>query len=149
MITYRTPTDFDIPTLVSLERQLFEIDPWTRAQWKEEFAELGKSRHYIVAESDGQIVGYAGIYFVAADVPSDIFNIAVVPEYRGQGIAKYMLNEIEQWARSKGVKTSMLEVDVNNPNAIALYKGAGYKELNIRKDYYAPGVDGLVMEKAL
>jgi len=149
MITFRQPTALDVPVLVSLERTLFTLDPWTVGQFKEEIAELGKTRQYVLALNDGSIIGYAGIMVVAAGVPADLLTIAVLPDFRGQGIAQAMLAELENWAKSKGAKEVILEVDTKNESAIRLYNFAHYEQISTRANYYALGVDALIMRKEL
>jgi len=43
----------------------------------------------------------------------------------------------------------MLEVRVGNDAAQPLYTSNGFYPLNIRKDYYGPGLDARVMRKDL
>jgi len=149
MISFRQPTAIDVPVLVSLERTLFTLDPWTVGQFKEEIAELGKTRQYVIALNDGSIIGYAGIMVVAAAVPADLLTIAVLPDFRGQGIAQAMLAELENWAKSKGANEVILEVDTKNESAIRLYNFARYEQISTRANYYALGVDALIMRKEI
>ena len=41
----------------------------------------------------------------------------------------------------------MLEVRSDNAAALALYARFEFESLNIRRDYYAPGVDAIVMRQ--
>ena len=147
MITYRQPTALDLPVLTSLERTLFPDYPWSQAQFKEEIAGIGASREFLLALNDGSVIGYAGIMVVAAGVPADLLTIAVLPDFRGQGIAQSMLAALESWAQEKGATEVILEVDTKNEGAIRLYEFAGYEKISIRANYYALGVDALVMRK--
>ena len=147
MITYRQPTALDVPVLTSLERTLFPDYPWSQAQFKEEIAGIGTSREFLLALNDGSVVGYAGIMVVAAGVPADLLTIAVLPDFRGQGIAQSMLAALESWAQEKGATEVILEVDTKNEGAIRLYEFAGYEKISTRANYYALGVDALVMRK--
>ena len=149
MITFRQPIGLDVPVLVSLERTLFELDPWTPGQFKEEITEIGKSRQYILAINDGSIIGYAGMMFVAAGSPADLLTIAILPDFRGQGLAQAMLAELESWAKAKGAPEVILEVDTKNERAIRLYEFARYEKISTRANYYALGVDALIMRKEL
>ena len=149
MITYRQPTALDVPVLTSLERTLFPDYPWSQAQFKEEIAGIGTSRQFCLAISEGSVVGYAGIMVVAPGVPADLLTIAVLPDFRGQGIAQSMLVELESWAKEVGATEVILEVDTKNESAIRLYEFAGYEKVSTRANYYALGVDALVMRKEL
>ena len=147
MITYRQPTALDLPVLTSLERTLFPDYPWSQAQFKEEIAGIGTSREFLLALNEGSVIGYAGIMVVAAGVPADLLTIAVLPDFRGQGIAQSMLATLESWAQEKGATEVILEVDTKNEGAIRLYEFAGYEKISTRANYYALGVDALVMRK--
>lgn len=149
MITYRTPTLFDVPILVSLERSIFKIDPWSSNQFKEEIGEIGKSRYYVIAESDGEIVGWGGIMFISAGTEADILTLAVIPEFRRKGIARAILKDLMAWGMSKKVNAFMLEARLKNDEAIALYESEGFIKVSERRNYYAPGVDAVVMRKEL
>jgi ribosomal-protein-alanine N-acetyltransferase len=43
----------------------------------------------------------------------------------------------------------MLEVEISNEAAIALYQSMGYEKISIRRDYYGAGLDAHVMSKDL
>jgi ribosomal-protein-alanine N-acetyltransferase len=149
MITYRQPTILDVPVLTSLERTLFPDYPWSQAQFKEEIAGIGSTRHFVLAINDGSIIGYAGIMVVAAGVPADLLTIAILPDFRGQGLAQEMLAELENWAKAKGATEVILEVDTKNEGAIRLYNFARYEAISTRANYYGLGIDALIMRKEL
>ena len=73
----------------------------------------------------------------------EITDVLIYEEYRGKGYSKELINYI-----FKNVKYNkiILEVSVNNHIAISLYKKYGFKEINIRKNYYRDGSDALIME---
>lgn len=147
MITYRQAHAFDLPVFVSLDRELFPYSPWSASQYKEEFS--SPTRHFVVAvdESDS-IIGYAGV-FAPGGTEADILTVGVVPEHRGQGIAKILMAMITDWATAQKSTAMMLEVKVDNTDAIGLYQTLGYTQLNIRKDYFGPGLDAQVMRLEL
>ena len=147
MITYRQPIALDIPVLASYEKLLFPYSPWNTAQFKEEFAGIPATRFMSVAESDNTIIGYCGVFLPAPGVEADILTVAVLPEYRRQGIAQEFMRQIEAWARDRGATAMMLEVEQTNDSAIALYTKLGYMKISVRMDYYGPGQDAFVMRK--
>ena len=147
MITYRQPIALDIPVLASYEKLLFPYSPWNTAQFKEEFAGIPTTRYMSVAEADNKIIGYCGVFLPAPGVEADILTVAVLPEYRRQGIAKEFMRQIEKWSTERGASAMMLEVEHTNQSAIELYKGLGYSKISVRMDYYGPGQDAFVMRK--
>ena len=143
MIIYREANAFDLPVFVSLDKELFPYSPWSSSQYKEEFS--SPTRHFVVAVDDQQsIVGYAGVFAPGA-AEADILTVGVVPTHRGQGIAKALMGMITNWAKEQGSIAMMLEVKVDNAEAIGLYESLGYSKLNVRKDYFGAGLDALVM----
>jgi ribosomal-protein-alanine N-acetyltransferase len=147
MITYRVANAFDLSVFVSLDKDLFPYSPWSASQYKEEFS--SPTRHFVVAVDEAQsIVGYAGVFAPGA-AEADILTVGVVPEHRGKGIAKALMALITDWAKVQGSTAMMLEVKIDNPEAIGLYESLGYTKLNIRKDYFGAGLDAQVMRLEL
>jgi ribosomal-protein-alanine N-acetyltransferase len=147
MITYRVANAFDLPVFVSLDKDLFPYSPWSASQYKEEFS--SPTRHFVVAVDEAQsIVGYAGVFAPGA-AEADILTVGVVPEHRGKGIAKALMALITDWAKVQGSTAMMLEVKVDNVEAIGLYESLGYSKLNIRKDYFGAGLDAQIMRLEL
>jgi len=147
MATYRQPIALDIPVLASYEKLLFPYSPWNTAQFKEEFAGIPTTRFMSVAESENKIIGYCGVFLPAPGIEADILTVAVLPEYRRQGIAREFMRQIEEWSQERGASAMMLEVEQSNESAIELYKSLGYMRISVRMDYYGPGKDAFVMRK--
>ncbi len=147
MITYRQPIALDIPVLATYEKELFPYSPWSTSQFKEEFAGIPTTRYMSVAESGNKIVGYCGVFLPAPGVEADILTVAVLPDFRRQGIAREFMRQIEQWSRERGASAMMLEVEQRNSAAIELYTSLGYMKISVRMDYYGPGQDAFVMRK--
>jgi ribosomal-protein-alanine N-acetyltransferase len=147
MINYRDANSFDIPVLVSLDKDLFPYSPWSAGQYREEIS--APTRRFIVAVDEGQsLIGYAGV-FAPGGAEADVLTVGVVPIHRGQGIARELMARITQWALDQGSIAMMLEVKTDNVEAITLYETLGYAKLNVRKDYFGTGLDALVMRKEL
>ena len=147
MISFRVATPFDLPVFVSLDKELFPYSPWSASQYKEEFS--SPTRHFVVAVDEAQsIIGYAGV-FAPGGAEADVLTVGVVPNHRGRGIARHLMALISDWARNQGSTAMMLEVKVDNAEAIGLYESLGYSKLNTRKDYFGAGLDALVMRLEL
>ena len=145
-ITFRAATVMDAVPLYALEKVIYKgEDPWSLAQFKEEIA--AKDRYYIVAEAQGTVIGYAGV-MPAGDL-TDILTMTVAPEFRRRGIAREFLKRLIDWSRNKKAVAVMLEVRMNNAEAISLYEVNGFRKISERIDYYGPGKTALVMRKEL
>jgi ribosomal-protein-alanine N-acetyltransferase len=143
MTTYRQANAFDLPVFVSLDKELFPYSPWSASQYKEEFS--SPTRHFMVAVDEAQsIIGYAGV-FAPGGAEADVLTVGVIPSQRGKGIARALMALITDWAKEQGSIAMMLEVKVDNSDAIGLYESLGYSKLNVRKDYFGVGLDALVM----
>jgi [ribosomal protein S18]-alanine N-acetyltransferase len=147
MTTYRPANAFDLAVFVSLDKKLFPYAPWSASQYNEEFSSA--TRHFVVALDDEQnIIGYAGV-FAPGGAEADVLTVGVIPSHRGKGIARHLMAMITDWAKQQGSIAMMLEVKVDNLEAIGLYESLGYAKLNVRKDYFGAGLDALVMRLEL
>lgn len=145
-VTFRQMHAMDLVVVSSLEKEIYAgEDPWSLAQFKEELA--AKDRHYLVAEKEGEIVGYCGV-MLAGDV-TDILTITVSSAHRRLGIGREFLKRMIDWSRNKKVPAMMLEVRIGNEAALPLYTEYGFYPISIRRDYYGPGLDARVMKKDL
>lgn len=135
----------DIPQVVKLEKTIFP-DPWSPAAFEEQVT--GDCWGGIVAESDGEIIGYACWYTVTGE--SHLTNIAVEPKYRRKSVAKQLLDDILQVVTDNNCEYMFLEVRPSNTEAIAFYKRYQFEVMCRRPDYYRqPVEDALVMGKYL
>ena len=128
--------------IATIERLCFST-PWTEAMLEQEL--YNDTASYLVAEEDGKIVGYAGLHVVLDEGYID--NVAVLPEYRRQGLARRL---IEVYCRFGEVNLAFLtlEVRASNEAAIALYESLGFHPEGRRKDYYQkPKEDAILMTR--
>ena len=126
-----------------LEQQLFPVDAWSKEQFWSELAQ--PTRRYVVAIEGGSVLGYYGLFALAPQ--SDVQTIAVSPEAQGRGLGAQLLNSLIEEALAQGCEQVMLEVRSDNAAALALYARCEFEALNVRADYYAPGVDAVVMRQ--
>lgn len=138
---------WDINEVFVLEQQLFPHDPWTAGQFWSELARVPESRDYVVADIDGAIRGYAGLFAVAPD--ADVQTIAVDPSAQGRGIGQQLLTHLLEAAAARHCSTMLLEVRSDNEVAIRLYERNGFTRISKRRDYYGSGVDAFVMSARL
>ena len=103
-----------------------------------------QNSEFVCAKIENKVVGFAGIKIVLDT--ADIMNIAVKEDYRRQGIATLLLNNILDICNEKNIKTINLEVNEENFSAIQLYQKFGFKENGRRKKYYNNKFDAILMK---
>ncbi len=114
-------------------------DFWKPQNLKSELQNV--SSKYIVAKENGEIVGFAGIWYSVDD--AHITNIVVRKSYRNKGIGSLLLEKLIELAKTKTSLT--LEVNAKNEIAQKLYLKYGFKNLGIRKKYYDGIEDAYIM----
>ncbi len=140
--TLRAGLPYDADALAVIEQRCF-AHPWTRGSLLRDLAENPLAR-YLVAEADGAVVGYAGLWLAAGE--GNINNVAVLPEYRRRGIADSMLSSLITACEMEGAEAFTLEVRASNDAAIALYLRHGFAPEGVRKAYYEDnGEDAIIM----
>lgn len=92
-------------------------------------------------------IGCAGIKEVG-EQEMEVKRVFVLPEYRGQGISKLLMRNVEQWARELGKTALILETGKQQRAAIGLYQAIGY---SVIENYgaYAGNDNSICMKKAL
>jgi len=122
---------------------------WTRSVFESELDQVGRGgRHYVVARSDGDIVGYAGLWVVAGgSVPTEahITNIVVDEANRRRGVASALMCHLGRVARAEGATAWTLEVRATATGAHELYRRFGFAPAGVRRGYYENGTDAVVM----
>ena len=121
-----------IDGVLAVEEVTFSI-PWTRKDFEREMTENNLAIYY-VAVADGKIVGYAGMWHVITE--GHITNVAVLEDYRKQGIGDALMAQLEQVAMEKEMIGITLEVRISNAPAQHLYHKHGYRAAGLRHNYY-------------
>jgi ribosomal-protein-alanine N-acetyltransferase len=136
---------WDVPSALLLEREVFP-DPWTEGTFWSELAGVPETRHYLLAERAGRLVGYAGLF--AAGHQADVQTVAVARTEQGHGLGARLLQALLDEATRRGVGEVLLEVRADNSRAQRLYERFGFERIGVRRGYYQPGpVDGIVMRR--
>lgn len=132
-IIYREMTLGDIEQVYQIECSCFS-QPWSVESLIGELVRNDVA-HYVVAEDDGRIVGYAGIWVMFDE--AHMTNIAVIPEYRRMGVATNIILTMMRYAAGKGAERMTLEVREFNFKAQKLYAKLDFKKVGVRRRYYS------------
>ena len=95
----------------------------------------------VVAETDNKVIasGYARIDrskpFLKHSTHAYLGFMYVLPEYRGQGINKQIMDALKDWAVSKNITEFRLEVYYDNISAIKAYEKVGFSRYSLEMRY--------------
>ena len=84
--------------------------------------------HVIVAYSDEKLIG-CGAFKPYSEKEAEIKRMFVLEEFRGQGLGRKILKNLEYWAEECNFDFCILETNGEIPNAIKLYQKAGYSSI--------------------
>ena len=111
--------------VVLLDRDLQSIDGDEHSFYAQ-FNKIVNIQHVVVCYLDDQPIG-CGAFKEYESNKVEIKRMFVSPGYRGQGVGKGILNELELWALELKYTSCILETGKRQPAAIKLYQKAGYK----------------------
>jgi putative acetyltransferase len=89
---------------------------------------------FLVAWLDGEPVGCGALRRLGDD-QGEVKRMYVAPEARRRGIGRAMLQALEAEARKLGIAALILETGERQPEAIALYRSAGFERCPCWGDY--------------
>jgi [ribosomal protein S18]-alanine N-acetyltransferase len=137
----------DLPEVMELERLAFP-KPWTPGLFLHEL-KLSFSRVYLARSGNGsrRLLGYVCRWVVGDEV--HILNLAVHPDDRRAGTGRALVQRVLDEASAHGALSVSLEVGRSNQAAAALYRGMGFTETGLRRNYYGDGEDAVIMERRL
>jgi ribosomal-protein-alanine N-acetyltransferase len=146
-VLIRDATYNDLPRVLDIERLSFP-QPWSLASFRRELS-LSFSRLMLAVmdgdgDSVGPVAGYLCRWLVAGE--SHILNVAAHPDFRRCGVGTALMAEAVTEARTRRASLMILEVRRSNLEARRLYRKFGFEERRLRRNYYGPGEDALVME---
>lgn len=133
---------WDLPRILKIERASFGHDAWPREAF-EEYA-LTFPRLFLVATAGVRVVGYS-IACVSRGA-GELASIAVLPAYRGRGVARALMHASLRKLCRLGVRTIWLMVRADNESAIALYRRLGFVRTATVRGYYEDGASGWRMK---
>lgn len=138
---------YDVPAMARIERESFD-SPWSADEITKDVASNDGSIYVALALVGEERAGYADMRIITGE--SQIYNIAIAPEFRRQGIGEALLAHMIEKSEELGLSIITLEVRSGNEAAMALYEKMGFKKVGSRPGYYAKGSeDAVLMDKVL
>lgn len=139
-MTIRNMTSQDIKAVVEVEQACFS-HPWSEKSICDSF-ENNCNRFFVATENDA-VVGYIGMSVMADE--GYILNVAVLPQFRGKGFGKRLVEQVLCLAEKLNLVFVTLEVRVSNSTAISLYTSLGFEKVGERKNYYSNPVENALL----
>ena len=89
---------------------------------------------FLVARRDEAAVG-CGAVVHDGNGAGELKSMWVDPTNRGTGLGRMLLEAVERSARAQGLSLLRLETGIHQPEALGLYRAAGYREIGPFGDY--------------
>lgn len=83
---------------------------------------------YLIALDNGNAAGCGGVRTLGGTV-WEVKNVWVRPKFRGKGVAKALMTELENWARAHEAIVLRLDTHESLTAAIGLYRSLGFVEI--------------------
>jgi len=132
--------------MVEIEIECF-FSPWTEKDYME-MQKQSSFNSWLLEIPDVSSVGILAFNSVQPEL--EILRLGIHPNWRKNGLAELMLEELERFSKKYKMDSIWLEVDVSNKPAKSLYRKTGFKEMNIRKGYFRNRLgDALLLKKSL
>lgn len=116
----------DFRELVDLLDQYLAVMDGDEHAFYHQFNKVDMLKQVVVAYADGKPAG-CGAIKPLSDSEMEVKRMYVLPEFRGKGIAKSILSELENWAAELGYQACVLETGIRQTEAVSLYPKCGYK----------------------
>lgn len=123
----------DLPAVMKIERSSFSC-PWEETSFREGLRQGNRYVYFLVSRHYQNPIAFINFWVVEDD--AHIANFAVSPDYRNQGVGKYLLAESLVYIRKLGGTHVSLEVRVSNIPAQHLYRQFGFRIVAVREKYY-------------
>jgi putative acetyltransferase len=125
-ISRTNPEHLDFRKLIALLDEDLSANNGEDQAFFTQFNKTDTIKHAIVAYIDGNAVGCGAIKEFGEET-MEIKRMFVHPEFRRQGIAKQILEQLEIWANELKYDTCILETGNKQKEAVILYQKLGYE----------------------
>jgi GNAT superfamily N-acetyltransferase len=129
LIVVERPDTADAQLLIAeLETHLAPFYPATSRHGYSVEKLIKQGVAFFVVRQDGVPAGCGGVQFFGTEY-GELKRMFVRPQFRGLGLAKLMLEHLEQYTRDHNIKVLRLETGIHQKEAIGLYERVGYQSI--------------------
>lgn len=142
-IKVRAATIKDLDRIAEIESLCFE-HPWTKDALEKSLDD--EMNCMWVADTEDGVGAYL-LAFCTPTLDAEIYRVATDPKFRRNKLAHNLINFMFCYCNLIACEKILLDVNVNNTSAIALYKSFNFLEDGIRPKYYDNKDDALLMSR--
>lgn len=136
--------------LNTLEKRIFGREAFSKDALRRHMDPSGNfSFFWLMDEKQECILAYGTVHYRPGTDKCRLYNLAVHPDHRSQGLAKSVMSWFFQEARARGRTSMTLEVRADSVPAIAFYWKLGFSKISVKNNYYHDGMTAMVMSKKL
>ncbi|MDH6590789.1 L-amino acid N-acyltransferase YncA [Variovorax sp. TBS-050B] len=162
--TIRPSREEDVPAITAIYAHhvlngtgTFETEAPSEAEMAARRADvLGRKLPYLVAENDGEVLGFAYCNWFKAR-PAYRFSaedsIYIAESARGRGLGSRLLAALSQAAEAAGIRKLIAVIgDSANAGSVGVHRGQGFTQVGVLKDCgwkFGAWRDVVLMEKVL
>ncbi len=129
-IEFRVCNGENITEIENIEQTCFATDAWSH-----DFITYALGIFLVIGLFDeGKMIGYGACHNRSRFIYID--NLAILPSYRNKGFGTLFMRYFFRIAIENNCTEALLQVNVNNSSAIAMYKKMGFKTVRLLKGYY-------------
>jgi ribosomal-protein-alanine N-acetyltransferase len=138
------PQKSDLSQFVALDQQCLG-GMWSLAGYEQEWSSPNGFLLGLRSPKTGsrQLIGMGAFWQILEE--AHITLLAIDPQFRNQGLGKYLLNGLLDIACQQQLERATLEVRASNHGAIHLYQQFGFQVAGRRKKYYPDQEDALIL----
>ena len=115
----------------------FDLEPRPMELWQERLAAAGSGEHFLVAEHEGTVVGYATS---SPFRPKPAYShtrettVYVAPGQQGRGVGRALYDALLAQLADDGVHLVVAAVALPNPASLALHRACGFEEVGVMRE---------------
>ena len=134
-VRIRPAAEADLPELVELLRQLFELEQDFEPDASKQQAGLSLMlespfAELLIAECGGRVAGFCGVQLqistAMGSYAAQIEDLVLHPEFRRRGIGSRLLDAAGAWAKQRGARRLQLNCDDQNLPAMRFYEARNW-----------------------
>ncbi|WP_119344477.1 GNAT family N-acetyltransferase [Facilibium subflavum] len=129
----------DVKQLLNIEYTCFSSDRISVQQMQYLVSKAKSSIFLVLEDTRKNLAGYVLAFAPKNKVTARIYSLAILPQFRGQHLASYLLQHLFEMLNQKGYQYCHLEVRESDEKTQKLYQKFGFVQMKKLLNYYEDG----------